>query len=217
MPRVTAETKARLEETRRTQILEAAARVFARKGFDRSTVSDIARAARLSEGSIYNYFRSKEELLIHIPDHLVQPVLGPLLETAPPPRSVEDAEGRLIILAQTMVARVQENAPFLKVFLSALPHLSGAARERYMQLMPTYAPEALERFLREGMRRGIFRPDLNPAIVARGLPGLLLLFALTREVLLGRHLIPYEYDEIVPEIVRLFLYGATPRTKEDMT
>lgn len=223
MPRVTAATKARLEETRRTQILEAAARVFARKGFDRATVSDIARAARLSEGSIYNYFRSKEDLLIHIPEHIVQPVLIPLFEEAPP-QSIEEIEQRLLALARMMVARVREHAPFLQVFLSALPYLSGSARKQYMQLLPTYAGELLERFLREGIRRGIFRQDLNPVIAARALPGMLLMFLMTREVL-GHRLVPHEYDEIAREAVRVFLYGAVPhassagdpglRTKED--
>src|SRR5438309_9159964 len=67
MPRVSPAAKARLEGARRMQILAAAARIFARKGFDRATVTEIARAAGLAEGSIYNYFRSKEELLVHIP------------------------------------------------------------------------------------------------------------------------------------------------------
>lgn len=212
MPRVTAQAKAHLEETRRTQILEAAGRVFARKGFDRATVSDIARAAKLSEGSIYNYFRSKEDLLIHIPRHVVQPVLGPLLTpSARAPATLAEAEDLLRALAQAMVDRVRAHAPFMKVFLSALPHLTPAAKEQYMQLLPTYAVEALERFLREGIARGIFRRDLNPVIAARTLPGMLLWFLMIQEVLLGRQIVPHGYEEIVPEAVRIFLYGAAPR------
>jgi len=69
----------------------------------------------------------------------------------------------------------------------------------------------LERFLREGARRGVFRKDLNPVIAARALPGMLLMFLMTQEVLLGRQMIRYGYDEIVPEAVHIFLYGAAPR------
>lgn len=208
MPRATPEAKARLEEARRTQILGAAARVFARKGFDRATVTEIARAARLSEGSIYNYFRSKEELLIHIPQQLVQPVFLPLLERAPVPEDLREVEQLLLAVATAIVKRVRQHARFLKVFLSALPYLSAPAREEYMQLLPTYAAGVLERFLREGIQRGLFRSDLNPVIAARTLPGMLLVFLMTQEVLLGRPVIPYGYDEIVPEAVRVFLYGA---------
>src|SRR5207249_11783913 len=95
MPRVTAAAKARLEGTRRTQILAAAAGVFARKGFDRATVTEIARAAGLAEGSIYNYFRSKEELPVHIPRQLAQPVLATLLDQPPTPAPAREMEALL--------------------------------------------------------------------------------------------------------------------------
>ena len=51
-------------EARRAQILEASAQVFARKGYRRATTKEIARAAGVSEGTIYNYFASKSDLLI---------------------------------------------------------------------------------------------------------------------------------------------------------
>lgn len=210
MPRVAPDVKARREGARRTQILEAAAHVFARKGFDRATVSEIAQAAKLSEGSIYNYFRSKEDLLIHIPQHLVRPVLVPLA-ASPGARSPAEMEHLLRTMAQAMVDRVREYAPFLKVFLSALPYLSLPARRQYMELLPTYAADVLEGFLREGMRRGLVRRDLDPVIAARALPGMLLGFLMTQEVFLGRRVIPHGYDAIVSEAVKVFLYGAAPR------
>jgi len=211
MPRVAPEVRARREVERRTQILEAAARVFSRKGFAGATVREIAQEAGLAEGSIYNYFRSKEALLIHIPRQFVQPVLAPLAAAAPGPRSPAEAERQLLALAGAIVARMRAQAPFLKVFVSALPYLSPAARRQYLQLLPTYATEMLERFLRDGMRRGIFRRDLNPAVAARAFPGMLLIFVMMQEILLGRRLIPHGYEEIVPEAVRIFLHGATPR------
>lgn len=210
MPRVAPDVRARREGARRTQILEAAAHVFARKGFDGATVHEIARAAKLSEGSIYNYFRSKEDLVIHIPQHLVRPALVPL--AAPPEaRSGEEMEQRLRAMAQAMVDRVRAYAPFLKVFLSALPYLSLSARRQYMELLPTYAADVLEGFLRDGMRRGLVRRDLDPVIAARALPGMLLGFLMTQEVLLGRRMIPHGYDAIVSEAVKVFLYGAAHR------
>lgn len=215
MPRVAEDVRARLSEARRTQILEAATRVFARRGFDRATIKDVARAARLSEGSIYNYFRSKEELLVHIPQHLVRPALIPLLEAPTAPETIADFERQLLLLARNMVGRIKENAWFLKVFVSALPRLSPAARERYMSLLPLYAAEKLEAFLREGMRRGMFRRDLDPVVASRAFPGMLLIFLMMQEVLLDKQLIPRDYDTIAKETVRLFLYGVTPRNDRD--
>ena len=213
MPRVSAAAKARLEGARRTQILAAASAIFARKGFDRATVTDISRAAGLAEGSIYNYFRSKEELLVHIPRQLAQPVLSALLEQAPVPATAEEMEAFLLRLAGAMVERVRAHSAFLKVFFSALPYLSPAARNTYMQLLPMHATSALERLLREGVRVGYLRKDLNPVIAARVLPGMLMFFLMVQEILTGRRLVPYGYEEIVPEAVRIFLYGAVPRPR----
>lgn len=55
---------------RRGQILEAATRVFAEKGFRRATTREVAREAGVSEGTIYNYFESKDALMMAILDGL---------------------------------------------------------------------------------------------------------------------------------------------------
>ena len=55
-----------LADARRTQILEAAARVFAEKGFHSATIRDIARQAGIADGTIYNYFENKTALLLGI-------------------------------------------------------------------------------------------------------------------------------------------------------
>src|SRR5579864_8736119 len=55
---------------RRAQILEAATKVFAEKGFHRATTKDIARAAGIAEGTIYTYFASKSDLLLGILNRL---------------------------------------------------------------------------------------------------------------------------------------------------
>ena len=55
---------------RRNQILAAATQVFAQKGFHQTTIRDIARQAGIADGTIYNYFANKNELLIAILDRL---------------------------------------------------------------------------------------------------------------------------------------------------
>lgn len=60
------------EEARRIQILEAAKRCFARKGYHETKVDDIVREAGLSKGALYWYFKSKEELLDALCDSFVK-------------------------------------------------------------------------------------------------------------------------------------------------
>lgn len=61
MPR-SKESNRQIREERRTQIIEVAARVFAQRGFGATRISDIAEAAEMSQGLIYRYFASKEEI-----------------------------------------------------------------------------------------------------------------------------------------------------------
>ena len=67
MPR-TAQAFQEIRDARRENILAAAARVFAKKGFGETKISDIATAANLSHGLAYHYFKSKEEIFLAILD-----------------------------------------------------------------------------------------------------------------------------------------------------
>src|SRR5439155_25514719 len=70
--RVVAVTKnSALVRDRRTQLVGAAIEVFAEKGFHATTVRDIGRASRLTQGTIYNYVRSKEDILFLVCDRIV--------------------------------------------------------------------------------------------------------------------------------------------------
>lgn len=62
--------QAQLIAARRAQILDAATEVFAEKGFDRATIRDVAKAAGIADGTIYNYFDNKTALLLGILDRL---------------------------------------------------------------------------------------------------------------------------------------------------
>ena len=62
--------QAQLIQARRNQILAAATQVFAEKGFQRATIRDIATAAGIADGTIYNYFENKTALMLGILDRL---------------------------------------------------------------------------------------------------------------------------------------------------
>ena len=82
MPRVAAAKHEEYAEARRDQILDAALRIFARKGFAESTVDEIAVAAGLAKATLYLYFPSKEVLLQKLVDHSrLVPDLGDLMES----------------------------------------------------------------------------------------------------------------------------------------
>src|SRR5215467_4769054 len=61
-----------LAAARRSQILQAAAKVFAEKGFHNATIRDVAQAAGVADGTIYNYFANKAALMLSLLDGLNQ-------------------------------------------------------------------------------------------------------------------------------------------------
>jgi AcrR family transcriptional regulator len=70
LPRARASAKPPFDPGRRASILQAALGVFVQKGFQRSTIKDIAKAADLAEGTIYNHFENKAALLIGLIEQL---------------------------------------------------------------------------------------------------------------------------------------------------
>jgi AcrR family transcriptional regulator len=87
--------QAKLEQLRREQILEAAVKVFAEKGFRAAKMQEVANAAGVANGTVYNYFRSKDEVLLAL--------LERLNETEARPAQFEqlkNAELQTVFLAQ---------------------------------------------------------------------------------------------------------------------
>jgi TetR/AcrR family fatty acid metabolism transcriptional regulator len=122
---------------RRAQILDAAAQVFAERGFHPTTVRDVAKAAGVADGTIYNYFENKTALLLGILDRL------------------NEAERRAIEHAQTQATDLRtftrhyfqnhllvfanENQELLRVVLSEVL-VNAELRERYLEqiVAPTF-------------------------------------------------------------------------------
>src|SRR4051794_12955351 len=75
-------------DRRRRELVQAAARVFAERGYDRTAMPELGERLGLAAGSLYHYFGSKEQLLIRICDQLMDPLIeqaGALLARGEPP------------------------------------------------------------------------------------------------------------------------------------
>ncbi|TSA25658.1 MAG: TetR/AcrR family transcriptional regulator [Bacteroidetes bacterium] len=82
-----AERKEREKEQRRQAIIDAAEKVFFTKGYDSSTMDDIAEAAELSKGTLYLYFQSKDELHFEIMDRGNEILMGFMEKAIDPEKS----------------------------------------------------------------------------------------------------------------------------------
>jgi len=201
--------KEELVQKRSVQILEAAARVFAQKGYHAATTKEIAAEAGVSEGTIYNYFDSKEDLLLSIPRLISDTTLLPALTQMQSTRTTswEEEEKLWTALLDNAFQTLQRKVDFLKVLFSTLPNMDEETLEKYVRRIPLYFAQALEEFLQTRIAQGIYRP-MDAAVVARAFMGMVVIFVLTQEVLPGKRVFaPVDYDVIGREIVQLFLHG----------
>lgn len=211
MPKISPRARKTLTEERRKQILDAASQVFAAKGFERATIADIAKEAGIAEGSIYNYFKNKADLLIAIPRQMVQPpiesVMGLMHAAAAGPIPPDQL---LPIVAKNMVTIFQQNGHVFRILFTALPTMSPGVRADYLNRVIFYVWDILEAYLRELVEKGILRQDLNPAILTRLFVGMFLPFALLNQLLAPKNPPEFDYDQVIAEAITVFLRGALP-------
>ncbi len=154
---------------RREQILQAAARVFAEKGFHGATTKDIAEAADVAEGTIYNYFENKEALLLGLIDSLA--MLGQR-EQQMEAGLRQDVGGFLV---EHVLDRLQLVAHDRDALAAILPELLARPelREPYFANVVSPAIAMLERHAQARIEQGEVRP-IDTALAVRAFVGMFL-------------------------------------------
>jgi AcrR family transcriptional regulator len=139
-----------LVAARREQILAAATRVFAQKGFCGATTREVAREAGVSEGTIYNYFEDKEALLMAI--------MGKLNETERRAGDFReglatDYEGFVEAYLSRRMALIWENREVFRVVLSEML-VNAGLRERYLREVVEPTMKIGEKYFRARVEQG---------------------------------------------------------------
>ena len=114
-------------DRRRAEMVYAAAKVFADRGYDQTTMQDLASSMGLATGAVYHYFGSKEQLLINICDQLMEPLLSRAREITlgdGPPRE------KLRSLVRLWVANVIEHRNHVLVFQQERHAIESGAQWR---------------------------------------------------------------------------------------
>lgn len=155
--------------SKRQRILRAATDVFAQSGYFNAKVSDIAKSAGVADGTIYLYFDGKEDLLVNIFREHTRSYLQSLERDLTQARRAEErvrvtirhhleALGRDRALA--IVAQVE-----LRHSLKFMALLSHQEVADYLNI--------LRKIVEQGQSDGVFRPALNPQLVAKAIFGIL--------------------------------------------
>ena len=202
MPRVAAAQRDALEESRRTQIVEAAVRLWLQRGFDATAVEAIAREAGLAKGTVYLYFPSKEALLEEaVRRHSLLPAMSELANGLAD-RPFEEA---VPLVARELWQRLKANAPLIGLLFQELPRRPDLARA-FLERAVLPTNRLFAAFLARGIAAGELRA-VDPLVAGRALVGMLMIFLLTQEVFGGRDLVPIADDAITDTAAELFLRG----------
>lgn len=141
------------------RILLAAESLFAEKGFSKATIGEIAKLAKISEGSVYEYYENKEELLLSIPRKRFHQFLSDLPETF----HIKNPLRKLRKFIKYHFLLFLENRAFLKVFLVQIEPSKRFYESKSYESYRDYF-RVIEEIIEEGKNKGTFRPDINPRV-----------------------------------------------------
>jgi len=153
---------------RAPEIIEAAARVFAEPGFQGATTQDIADVLGIRQASLYYYFPSKEGALELVCLQGVAGFFEVAKAIAKGPGSAADKLARLI---KAHLSPLTDRSDFVRVFLNERQHLPAESRRRIGK-WSRGLERVFEDVLKEGVRRGEFRSDLDTRLAVLGILGM---------------------------------------------
>ncbi|MFC1889281.1 TetR/AcrR family transcriptional regulator [Thermodesulfobacteriota bacterium] len=184
------------------KILEAAVKVFASKGFYNAKVAEIAREAGIADGTIYLYFKNKDDILISL---------------------FEEKINKIILRMQAEIQKIENPVEKLRKFITM--HLKLVREDRHLaeviqvelrqsnKFMREYNPvkfldymNIISSVVKEGQQRNVFRKEVSPGIVKRALFGALDEMALHFVLVKGSR---YDIEKTADQIADIFILGLT--------
>jgi AcrR family transcriptional regulator len=200
---VRAPRRPRASPRRRTaEIIEAAARVFAERGFHGATTQDIADVLGIRQASLYYYFPSKEDALEQVCTRGVEGFFEVAAVIAAGPESATEKVRKLI---EAHLSPLLDRRDFVRVFQNERQHLPAESRRRIGRWSRAYE-RVIEEVVKAGIHNGEFRADLDARLVTLGILGM------------GNAVATWygkepetSIERIVQEYSRLLLDGLTPR------
>jgi AcrR family transcriptional regulator len=196
-----------LREQREAQILDAAARVFAKNGYARATTREIAAEAGLSEGTIYNYFDSKRDLLIAMSSQMALESLEQL--DALPPR--ENVKAYVLALVKNRFHLLLKNIDLVRALMPEVL-VDDDLRTAYIDEVLAPAIHYLGEYIESRTEVGVFR-EVNTHVVARAMIGSVMSFGFLW-LQQPSELEQVSREEVISEMVGLFLDGLRLRPDE---
>ena len=184
---------------KREAILRAGVRVFAAKGFFNSKVADIAREAGIADGTVYLYFKSKDEILHSIFDRAMADFIEEGRRELEP---ISDPIEKLETIARLHLERLSSDQNLAVVFQVELRGSTKFMREFSAAGFGEYL-DIIKRTIELGQKQGVFRSDMKAVVCAK------ILYGALDEMVTNWILSPNKYPlpPMAGEVLKIYLGG----------
>lgn len=186
---------------RLVEIMEASVKLFAKKGYHATSISDISEAVGLGRGALYYYITSKEDLLWEIHNWRVDPLLEATIQLEQQPLTPEE---KLRAISRQLIETITMYLPYMIVFYREMGALSPERFAKLVEKRRAYE-DSIERILREGVQRGDWEIE-NPRMCVLAFLGM---YNWTFQWYNPQG--PMKPDEIADTFFQLFLNGIKRR------
>ncbi len=180
-------------------ILRGAIQVFARSGYFNAKVAEVARAAGVADGTVYLYFKNKDDLLVSIFNTAMADFNARAKQEL---AAIADPHQQLRHFAKLHFEALEADRELAVVFQVEFRH-STRFMEQFSETMLADYLKMLREILERGQAQGVFRASLNPKIIAKVIFGAL--DEMVTNWVLSHH--NFKLTPLVDPVLDVFLHG----------
>ena len=186
------------------KIIQAAIKVFARKGFYTSKISEIAKEAQVADGTIYLYFKNKDDILINIFEKKMKEIIVKMESALESEKTPLDKLRRFITIHLRLVEENRHLAEVIQIELRQ----SNKFMKEYVAVKFFEYLNIISSVIKEGQEAGIIRKEVMPGIAKRALFGALDELSLAWVLSKSKK---YTLEQTAQQMSELFLNGMAVR------
>jgi len=183
-----------------SKIIRAATKVFAKKGFFNARISDIAKEAKVADGTIYLYFNNKYDMLLSV----FEEKIGKLVEQITTQIEKEDDPRRMLeIFIENHLREMKKNKNLAEVIQIELRQTNKIVKDYRNNKFSEYL-NIISMIIRKGQSQKVFRQDILPGIAKRAIFGALDEIARIWNINIESE---YAIEETEKQVTKIFLVG----------
>jgi TetR/AcrR family fatty acid metabolism transcriptional regulator len=183
-----------------TKIITSATKVFAKKGFFNARISDIAKEAKVADGTIYLYFNNKFDILISV----FEEEIGKIIEQVKKAIEQEDDPRQMLaIFVRKHLTVMKKNKNLAEVIQIELRQSNKLVKDYRNTIFQEYI-DLISDIIKKGQEQNLYRQDVLPGVAKRAFFGALDEVSRVWSASLETH---YSLEEVIDQVISLFLFG----------